>query len=136
MIVDPCKTHHFSNAVFWYHPMAGLMSFSAHNGSRSASSPRQQKRTHLANQSFLSLTGMAHTSWRKSTSSPSHTTSISSASLPTQLIGYNLLMSASLGLLQLQWHVNVIKFFRTLGPKFLYKTLSRSTWWLVTKLQG
>jgi len=43
MIVDPCKTHHFSNAVFWYHPMAGLMSFSAHNGSRSALSPGNGK---------------------------------------------------------------------------------------------
>jgi len=62
MIVDPCKTHHFPNAVFWYHPMAGLMSFSAHNGSRSTLSPRQWQRTHPANQSFLSLMSTACTS--------------------------------------------------------------------------
>ena len=133
-IVDACETHHFSNAVSLYHPMARLMNFSAHNGSRSASSHRQQQSTHPANQFFSSSMGTVRTSRRKSTSSPSHTKSIFSASLPTQLIGYNLSTLVSLGLLQLQWHVNVIKFFRTLGPKFLYKTLSRSTCWLVMKL--
>src|SRR5258707_6697799 len=114
--------------------MAGLMSFSARNGLRSASSPRQWKRIHLTSRFFSSLTGMVHTSQRKSTSVPSHTTSIFSVSLPTQPIGYNLLMSVFLDLLQPQWHVDVIKFSRTLGPKFLYKTLSKSTCWLVMKL--
>ena len=134
MIVDACPTDHFPNAVFWYHPMAGLTSSSAHNGLRSASSPRQWQRTHPANQSFSSSMGMARTSQRKSTSSPCYTTSIFSASLPTQPISYNLSMLVSLGLLQLQWHINVIKFFRTLGLKFLYKTLSRRTCWLMMKL--